>query len=99
MKAFQFRVKRLVLPPLPVGGRLVTEEDPAAERAMLALVDEMKRRYPIDTMRTLVTGISMGGMGAWFLANRHPRVFRAAVPLTSFPVVKHTQFTRVGLAA
>ena len=70
---------------------------PEAEQAMLAFVGEMKRRYPIDTLRTLVTGISMGGMGAWFLANRHPTVFRAAVPLTSFPVVKYTLFNRAGL--
>lgn len=73
--------------------------NPVAERAMLSLVAELKRRYPIDTLRTLVTGISMGGMGTWFLANRHPRVFRAAVPLTSFPVVRHTTFTRAGLGA
>jgi predicted peptidase len=71
--------------------------DPVAERAMLSFVAEMKTRYPIDTLRTLVTGISMGGMGSWFLAHRHPKAFRAAVTLTSFPVVRHTQFTRAGL--
>ncbi len=90
----------------PLGALIVAPDaprnnwtDPVAERAMLDLVEEMKRRYPIDTLRTLVTGISMGGMGAWFLANRHPRAFRAAVPLTSFPVVSQTPFTRAGLAA
>src|SRR5688500_18435456 len=39
---------------------------PESERAMVAFVQEMKRRYPVDTMRTLVTGNSMGGMGSWF---------------------------------
>lgn len=73
--------------------------DPVAERAILSLVREMKRRYPIDTMRTLVTGISMGGMGAWFLVNRHPKLFRAAVPLTSFPLVRYTSIDQTGLAA
>ncbi|HEX6316805.1 MAG TPA: prolyl oligopeptidase family serine peptidase [Gemmatimonadaceae bacterium] len=73
--------------------------DPTAERAILAFMDEMKSRYPIDTMRTLVTGISMGGMGSWFLANRHPTLFRAAVPLTSFPLVRHTPINRTGLSA
>ena len=73
--------------------------DPVAERGMLAFVEEMKRRYPIETLRTLVPGISMGGMGSWFLVNRHPRVFRAAVALTSFPVVRHTAFTRAGLGS
>lgn len=73
--------------------------DPVAERAMIALVNEMKSRYPIDSLRTLVTGNSMGGMGSWFLAHRHPDVFRAAVPLTSFPLIRHTQFNRTGLGA
>jgi predicted peptidase len=73
--------------------------DPVAERAMLDLMEEMKTRYPIDTMRTLVTGHSMGGMGSWFLVNRHPKAFRAAVPLTSFPLVRHTPISRAGLGA
>ncbi len=73
--------------------------DPLAERAVLALVDEMKRRYPIDERRTLVTGVSMGGMGAWFLVHRHPKVFRAAVPLTSFPLIRRTTIDRPGLTA
>jgi predicted peptidase len=73
--------------------------DPASERALLALVGEVKRRYPIDTLRTLLTGISMGGMGSWFIAQRHPGAFRAYVPLTSFPLISHTQFNRAGLGA
>jgi predicted peptidase len=73
--------------------------EPVAEQAMLEFVAEMKRRYPIDTMRTLVTGISMGGMGTWFLASRHPRVFRAAVPLASFPLVRRTSIDQPGLDA
>ena len=72
---------------------------PVAEQALLSLVSEMKRRYPIDTMRTLVTGNSMGGMGSWFLVNRHPKLFRAAVPLTSFPLTKYTTINREGLTA
>jgi predicted peptidase len=71
--------------------------DPVAERATMALVEEMKRRYPIDERRTLVTGVSMGGMGAWYLVHRHPQAFRAAVPLTSFPLVRRTSIDRAGL--
>lgn len=73
--------------------------EPVAERAMLALVAEIKRRYPIDERQTIVTGISMGGMGAWFLAHRHPQVFRAAVPLTSFPLIRPTSIDRLGLTS
>lgn len=90
----------------PLGALIVAPDapknnwtDPVAEQAILSLVREMKRRYPIDTMRTLVTGNSMGGMGTWFLANRHPTLFRAAVPLTSFPLVRYTTIDQAGLSA
>lgn len=73
--------------------------DPVAERAVVAFMEHMKERYPIDTLRTLVTGNSMGGMGSWFLAQRHPRAFRAVVPLTSFPLIRHTPINRSGLDA
>ena len=90
----------------PLGALIVAPDapknnwtDPEAERAMVAFVQEMKRRYPVDTMRTLITGISMGGMGSWFLVSRHPKLFRAAVPLTSFPLVRHTPINQQGLTA
>ena len=73
--------------------------DPVAERATMALVDEIKRRYPIDERRTMVTGVDMGGMGAWFLAHQQPKAFRVVVPLTSFPLIRKTSIDRVGLAA
>ena len=90
----------------PLGALIVAPDapknnwtDPEAERAMVAFVQEMKRRYPVDTMRTLITGNSMGGMGSWFLVSRHPNLFRAAVPLTSFPLVRHTPINQQGLTA
>lgn len=90
----------------PLGALIVAPDapgnnwtSPVAERALLALTDEIKRRYPTDTLRTLLTGISMGGMGSWFLAQRHPKAFRAVVPLTSFPIIRPTSFNRAALAA
>ena len=90
----------------PLGALIVSPDapknnwtDPVAERALLAFVDEMKQRYPVDTMRTLITGHSMGGMGTWFMMSKHPTLFRAAVPLTSFPLVRHTPISQQGLTA
>lgn len=90
----------------PLGALIVAPDapfnnwtDPAAEQAVLALVAEMKQRYPVDSMRTLLTGISMGGMGSWYLAQRHPKAFRAVVPLTSFPLIRRTSIDRPGLTA
>jgi predicted peptidase len=60
--------------------------DPASERAVLALLDHALQRWPVDPERVVVTGFSMGGVGTWFLAGRHPERFSAAVPVAGQPV-------------
>ena len=35
--------------------------------------------------KVLVTGFSMGGAGAWYLAGRHPDRFSAALPIAARP--------------
>lgn len=42
------------------------------------------QRYPIDTTRIYVVGLSMGGAGVWELAFRYPDLFAAAVPICGF---------------
>jgi dipeptidyl aminopeptidase/acylaminoacyl peptidase len=59
--------------------------DPVSEEAVLALVDWAKRTRAIDERRVAVTGFSMGGIGTYRLAARHPEVFRAAVPVAGIP--------------
>ena len=100
-------LESLIGPALhPLGALIVAPDapknnwtDPEAERAVIALVNEMRQRYPIDTMRTLVTGFGAGGMGTWFLTNKHPRLFRAAVPLASFPLARYTRMDRASILA
>ena len=46
-----------------------------------SLYAELKTGYRIDTKRVYLTGISMGGYGAWQTAIDHPNVFAAVVPL------------------
>lgn len=53
--------------------------DPAAEQAVLALVDKMIAEYAVDRSRILVTGFSLGGSGTWFMSSRHADVFTAAI--------------------
>jgi dienelactone hydrolase len=36
----------------------------------------------VDTSRVYVTGVSMGGMGAWDILQRDPKLFAAAVPMS-----------------
>ena len=53
--------------------------DPAAEKAVMALMDSVLNEYSIDRRRILVVGFSMGGQGTWFMESRHPDLFTAAI--------------------
>lgn len=49
--------------------------------ALLALLDDLQARYPVDPDRIYLTGLSMGGRGAWLLALLRPERFAAVVPI------------------
>lgn len=49
--------------------------------AVYHLVKEIQRKYKIDHRRIYLTGLSMGGWGSWKLANEHPELFAALVPV------------------
>lgn len=57
--------------------------------SLIALLDELSRRYPIDPDRLYVTGMSMGGRGAWYLAYRYPERFAAIAPVAAFQPITH----------
>ena len=59
--------------------------DPRSERAALALVQLALDCWNADPARVVVTGFSMGGMGTWHLAARHPEIFSAAMPVAAGP--------------
>lgn len=59
--------------------------DPRSEQDVLALLDHVNANYNIDRDRTLITGYSMGGIGTWHLAARHPDRFRAAIIMSGYP--------------
>lgn len=95
----------LVGPALAPLGALIAAPDcpnadwaaPESEAAVLALWDHLRNAYPIDSQRTLVTGYSLGGMGAWHLASRYPERFRAAVVMAGWPAVGAVERIRVPL--
>ena len=86
-------VGQLVLPALQDLNAVIIAPDapeagwahPGSEEAVLAVVADVKKRIAIDGQRTLVTGFSMGGAGAWFFAQTHPELFRAAIPMAAAP--------------
>lgn len=52
------------------------------QTAMLdALLDQTESAFRVDKRRVYLTGISMGGYGAWAMALAQPRRFAAVVPI------------------
>ncbi len=49
--------------------------------ALDLLVDDIIRKYPVDTTRIYLTGLSMGGYGTWDFAFYHPDRFAAIAPV------------------
>lgn len=43
------------------------------------LIDSLISQYPIDKNRIYVTGLSMGGIGSWYLLMNYPNRFAAAI--------------------
>lgn len=63
-------------PQCPAGSDWELQTD-----ALLALLDHLQARHPVDARRVSLTGLSMGGRGTWLLALLQPERFAAAVPI------------------
>jgi predicted peptidase len=46
-----------------------------------ALIDDLIQKYQVDEKRIYVTGLSMGGYGAWALVEKFPNRFAAIAPV------------------
>jgi len=77
-------------PKLAAEGRefpfiLVSPQCPHNQRwedeALIALLDHVIALHKADTRRVCLTGLSMGGYGAWSLAVNHPERFAASAPI------------------
>ena len=67
----------VLLSPQCPSDKLWTED----ATSLMALVDEVIPAYGINPERVYLTGLSMGGSGAWFLGSQYPHRFGAVVPL------------------
>ena len=52
-----------------------------SDDVLLGLLEEVTRKYAVDTTRVYLTGLSMGGYGTWSLGLTHPEKFAAIVPI------------------
>ena len=64
----------VVSPQCPANGVWDTQ-------SLLALLDPIEKTLPIDKNKVYVTGLSMGGLGAWNLAQAEPERFAAIAPI------------------
>jgi predicted peptidase len=48
---------------------------------LIGLLDEIEKKYNVDTDRVYLTGLSMGGFGSWSLAIAYPNRFAAIAPI------------------
>lgn len=62
---------------LPTGDGEFDEVPSEAMKAALELVDQLITTLPVDRSRVYVTGLSMGGQGAWYAAAAKPQRFAA----------------------
>lgn len=64
---------------------IVSPQCPSGERWSVAVLDglinDIIRRYRIDTSRIYLTGLSMGGFGTWAMAAAYPERFAAIAPI------------------
>lgn len=51
------------------------------EDLILAQLEKTKKEYKVDEARIYLTGLSMGGMGSWMLAGKHPQMWAAVAPV------------------
>jgi predicted peptidase len=72
----------VVFPQSPSGGTPGFQA--LGERIALAALDRSLTEFKADASRVYLTGLSMGGNGAWYLAYHHPERFAALVVVCGF---------------
>ncbi|MCX6207869.1 MAG: prolyl oligopeptidase family serine peptidase [Bacteroidetes bacterium] len=75
---------------------VLLQKTPSKQMELLvALIHETSKKFPIDTNRIYITGLSMGGFGTFDAIERYPNLFAAAVPvcgggdITKAGLIKH----------
>jgi predicted peptidase len=90
----------LVRPALAELGAIIVAPDslrgdwstPENEGAVNELLDSVLGSYNVDRKKIVVTGFSMGGAGAWHLAEKYPDRFSAVIPVSGRPPAFGTEW-------
>jgi D-alanyl-D-alanine dipeptidase/pimeloyl-ACP methyl ester carboxylesterase len=86
-------LEMLVAPALSDLGAIVVAPDskggawmsPANERAVNLLLNDTLKNFNIDAKKIVVTGFSLGGVGAWQYGLKYPERFAAVIPIAGAP--------------
>jgi predicted peptidase len=70
----------VIFPQCPIDQRWVG----APRKIAMAALDAAEREFSIDRNRVSLTGISMGGAGAWILAAEYPKRWSALAPVCAY---------------
>ena len=60
---------------------LTNSKPTVAMNLLINLMDDLRRKYSIQNKKIYVSGLSMGGMGAFEIVRRKPNLFAAAMPI------------------
>ncbi len=72
-------------------GRYCVANKFAGEIDLFEILDSLKKQYPIDENRIVLTGFSMGGAAVWHLATHYPDRWVAASPGAGFAETRRYQ--------
>jgi predicted peptidase len=80
---------REVAPLLPQGWEKI-------ETDLINILDTVQKKYRVNTDKTYLSGLSYGGFGTWYMANKYPQRFAAIAPVVGWghpslmaPIAKH----------
>jgi len=71
----------IVAPDCPVSNWT----QPQSIEMIMALLDEIEKKYKINTKKTLAVGYSMGGVGVWHLSKKYSERFSAGIVMAGRP--------------
>jgi len=75
-------------PPHPlIENKMWDQADPDVIHSL----DFVLEHYRVDLQRVYLTGVSLGGFGAWHFASRYPEKFAAILPVVGFGTVEQAE--------
>lgn len=79
LRSYLEQIPAIVLLPQCRSGRYWHE--PEMDRMVTESLSQTVAEFGADDARLYLTGVSMGGFGAWHMASKHPGKFAALVPI------------------